>query len=474
VPDADQPRDRDATYGRVRTTLVSGTVALILAAGTVAGLDATGHLPESLDRHAAATPTSTPTPKRTAAEPVLAAATTDAAVALPAARLRTLLQAKALGPRPGAVVLDATTGELLLDLDSTTARTPASVAKLATTAAALHAIGPGRRLTTKVVTGAAPGEVVLVGAGDATLTVARPRPTDYPQRASLAVLADATAKALQTAPATGEVVVHVDDALFSGPAVSPDWPASYVGSGVVSPVSALSVDAGRVRRGSVARERDPAIAAGRDLVRLLTARGLKVNKDVTRTAAPAGARTLAEVQSPTIAELVERDLATSDNDLAEALLRLVAVASNRPGTFADGTAAVVDVLTELEVPTDGMDLLDGSGLARGSAVPPETLARLLAFCATGPAELRPVVSGLPVAAFSGTLAFRFGSSTTAAGAGVVRAKTGTLTGVSTLAGVTVAGGRPLIFVAMSDNVPANGTLVAREALDRFASALAGT
>ena len=66
-------------------------------------------------------------------------------------------------------------------------------------------------------------------------------------------------------PQTVPLALAVDDSLFTGPAVSPDWPASYVGSGIVSPVSALAVDDGRVRPGSDVREPDPALAAGRVL-----------------------------------------------------------------------------------------------------------------------------------------------------------------------------------------------------------------
>ena len=102
-------------------------------------------------------------------------------------------------------------------------------------------VGPEHRLATRVVAGAKSGEVVLVGGGDTTLALHNPKARDYPRRASLSALADATAAALRAQPPTGgtstasasptatsaatTVTVRIDDSLFSGPSVSPDWPA---------------------------------------------------------------------------------------------------------------------------------------------------------------------------------------------------------------------------------------------------------
>jgi serine-type D-Ala-D-Ala carboxypeptidase/endopeptidase (penicillin-binding protein 4) len=485
---ADEPGQPSSTGNRSRTIAITAVVVLVVALGGAAGLDATGHLPGWLNGDGSPTPspTASAAPVRPPAAAVLNPAASTATIALRTGRLRALLDGPALGPGVGAALVDAATGDVVLDQDDATARTPASIAKLTTTAAALLTLGPGRRLATRVVAGATPGEVVLVGAGDATLTVAKPKAGDYPRRASLSALADATAAALRSGPvgasatatpsatpAAPSITVRVDDSLFSGPAVAPDWPATYVSSGVVSPVDALAVDAGRVRPGSDAREPDPAIAAGRDLARLLVARGIDVTGVVSRTTAAAGGRTLAQVLSPTVAELVELDLSTSDNDLAEALLRLTAIGRGRPGSFAAGTKTVTEVLATLGVPTAGLDLRDGSGLARRSAIAPVTLARLLQVAA-GAAHpvLRTLVTSLPVAGFSGTLAFRYTRPPSDSAAGLVRAKTGTLTGVSTLAGLTEQSGHTMLFVVMSDHVPIGGTVAAREALDRFAAAVA--
>lgn len=464
--------------GRVRTWVACVVAVLVAAAVAVASLDLTGRLSGGLvtDRPTP-TPVATPpldprpvdAPDVLEPQPGLSASSVST---VPVDALDAVLASGRLGPDPGALVIDIESASTLLDRSGDVARTPASVAKLATAAVALVTLDPFSRLRTRVVQGAVPGELVLVGAGDTTLTSRRPRPGVYPSRVSLAELADATASAAAEA-GMAQVVVRVDDSVFTGAATSPDWPASYVESGVVSPVSALSVDAGRVSPTSTSREPDPALAAGRELARLLARRGLTVVGEVSRATAPPAAEVLAAVSSPTVGELVELMLTSSDNDLAESLLRLIAVGAGRPGTFTDGGEVVAETLLDLGVPTDGLVLLDGSGLARGSSIAPETLARLLVTAADGTRPgLGPLVSGLPVAGFSGTLSLRFGAGRAGTAAGLVRAKTGTLRGVSTLAGLASVAGRPIVFVVMSDNVPAD-TLAARDALDRFAATLAG-
>jgi len=463
----------------MRTVVLAAVVVLVLAAGAFVGLDATGHVPGALfdDPRAEPTTTATPSPPPPAAGPVLTPATGSGGG--PPDVAEKLLAVPALGGDVGAYVVDVATGEVLLDRDAASARTPASVTKLATAAGALVALGTSVRLETRTVAGARPGEVVLVGGGDTTLTE-RPAKDSYPRPASLTELADATAAMLRTQGLV-EVTVQVDDSLFSGPAVSPDWQSGYVGAGVVAPVSALTMDGGRRRPGFSGRVADPAITTGQRLARLLKDRGFSVVGQVRRATASPTAQTLATVSSPEMSALVETMLASSDNDLAESLTRLVAAGRDQPATFEAGTAAVAEVLAELGVPTGDLVLLDGSGLARGSRIAPETLGALLSLAAGDGADprLRPLVTGLPVAAFSGTLAERFGANRGNGGAGLVRAKTGTLTGVASLAGLVARGdgappgqSRLLAFALMTDDVLVSNALAARIALDRIAAALA--
>ena len=155
------------------------------------------------------------------------------------------LSASALGPQVSAVVADPATGKVLWSQNPGQPQTPASTAKLVTSAAALAALGPDATFTTKVVRGATQNSVILVGGGDPTLAV-HPFPAgQYPRPATLASLAAATARALK-AKGQSTVSLGYDATLYTGPGLAPGWPAAYVSTGNVTPISALEVDQGRL------------------------------------------------------------------------------------------------------------------------------------------------------------------------------------------------------------------------------------
>jgi D-alanyl-D-alanine carboxypeptidase/D-alanyl-D-alanine-endopeptidase (penicillin-binding protein 4) len=132
----------------------------------------------------------------------------------------------------------------------------------------------------------------------------------------------------------------------------------------------------------------------------------------------------------------------------------------------------MQVLTRLGVDTTGSSVHDGSGLSRRNRLTPDALLGVLRLAASaGHPELRSVVTGLPVAGFTGSLQWRFDEAPSAA-RGRVRAKTGTLTGVTGLAGiVTDVDGNRMAFVAIADKVPVPQTLAARRDIDLIAGAL---
>jgi serine-type D-Ala-D-Ala carboxypeptidase/endopeptidase (penicillin-binding protein 4) len=377
-----------------------------------------------------------------------------------------------LGSRVVAAVVDPLTGQLLYGRQETATAIPASTTKIVTGAAVLAELGPGATFTTRVVRGAAPDEIVLVGGGDPLLTALPATAGDatYPAPTRLTDLAARTVSALRAA-SIGSVRVRVDDTLFSGPWASPTWEGNYVGSSV-APVTALAADAARSAGGG--RQPDPPIAAGEAFAAMLGQHGVAVTAPVERAVATADADELAHVQSAPLAGIVERMLLASDNDASEALARHAARAIGSPASFDGVAVALPAAVRELGIDVSGLSLVDGSGLSRRNAIPPVLLTRLLALATTpGHPELWPLLSGLPVGGFSGTLELRFDGAA-AASAGEVRAKTGTLNGVHSLAGtIEDVDGRLLTFAVMADSAPVAAPLAAQEALDQVAAVLAG-
>ena len=140
--------------------------------------------------------------------------------------------------------------------------TPASTLKMLTTTAALEALGPDHRFTTRVVATPSSPRITLVGGGDPLLGRDASDPDGtYPARADLDTLARATARALRGL-GRSRVRLGYDASLFTGPSVNPHWEPSYVPDGVVSPISAAVGRRGTGPSGLACRSPDPAAAAG--------------------------------------------------------------------------------------------------------------------------------------------------------------------------------------------------------------------
>lgn len=463
--------------GRVLRRLTSGLVVLTLLAATAAYAFDLGPrwfglgVPSPVEQPAEVAPPpglTLPEPPAVApvAAPVAARAADPAAVRRVLARV---LDDRRLGRRVGVGVSLLADGQPVWR-DGPARLVPASTLKLLTTAAALARLGPDHRFSTTVVAGARPRDVVLVGGGD-PLLARRPAGDDaYPPRADVTTLAQRTARALR-ARGVDRVRLGYDATLFRGAAVNPAWESSYVPDQVVTPISALWVDEGLEPDGS-RRSAEPAAQAADVFARALRQRGIRVARVAPAVAAPSSER-LAEVTGAPLGQVVERVLDVSDNEGTEVLARHVAIAAGEPATFAGANRAVVATLASLGVDARDDRIRDGSGLSRDNRLSPATLLELLEVAASPEhPELRPVLTGLPVAGFTGSLATRFDSGAPA-GRGLVRAKTGTLSGVHGLAGtVTTRDGAVLAFVALADRVRLEDTLDARALLDRAAAALA--
>jgi serine-type D-Ala-D-Ala carboxypeptidase/endopeptidase (penicillin-binding protein 4) len=416
------------------------------------------------DEGLATPPSPTPEPSPVAVLSAAAEAPAPTAAGVEAA-IDDLVREAGESGRVTAVVVDATTGETLYGRDPGTRAIPASTVKLATAAAVLTTLDPAHQLATTVVAGAEPGEVVLVGGGDPTLAI--DEAGFYPDAARLDDLAEQVRAAL---PGTEITKVTIDSTLYSGPVHGP-WDSDIPGGGYVGPITALMTDGGRrdpdpdQGNEASARWEEPDLAAGRAFAELLGLDG----DDVTRGEVPPQPRELGRVLSPPLQRLVEIMLAASDNVVAEALARQVAVARGEPASYEGGAAAMAETL-EAELGLAGATFTDGSGLSRGNLVTATLLTDVL-VAAVDPAhpELAGVVTGLAVAGWSGTLAGRYDDPELAPAVGAVRAKTGTLAGVHSLAGlVTTADGQLLAFAILANEAP-DGI---RAGLDRIVATLA--
>jgi D-alanyl-D-alanine carboxypeptidase/D-alanyl-D-alanine-endopeptidase (penicillin-binding protein 4) len=310
---------------------------------------------------------------------------------------------------------------------------------------------------------------------------------DYPQPAALAALAASAARALRAAHVS-QVRVGYDTSLFSGPGMAPGWSPSYVSTGDVTPVTALEVDQGRLTASGRPedaddpgnyrpRSADSAADAAGYFASSLAAWGIHVQGAPRQERAVPRAAELARVHSPPLADILEWMLIESNNDIAEALARQVAIATGRPASFSGGAAAVRATLRGLGA-SAGIRTVDGSGLSPEDRITPMALARLISMAAAPRyPRLRVIITGLPVAGFSGTLSAaenRFVTKLSAPAAGTVRAKTGTLDNVRALAGLVVdKDGRLLAFAFMINRVPAKTMTASAVILDRLAAALAG-
>lgn len=360
--------------------------------------------------------------------------------------------------------------------------TPASTEKLLTATAALESLGPDFRFETRAVASGAPRDgsverLYLVGAGDPVLAtpdyqawVAGQAKRRDDVTTPLADLADAiVAAGVKRVP--GGIVA--DESRYEALRYVPSWRDSYRTEGEVGPLGALTVNDGFSQyRGRTVPAPDPATLAADQLAALLEERGVTVGPS-TNGRAPADATGIASVHSAPLSEVVASMLRSSDNYTAELLTRELAVhAGTQPGTTEAGAAATEAELERIGVSAAGIEMRDGSGLDRADAATCRALDGVLMHARSG-SRTAAVDQGLAVAGRTGTLAERFAGTPLAAR---LRAKTGTLNGVTGLAGV-IDGPRPIVFSMIANGAFGQGQGFALQqqvagALDAFTGAAA--
>lgn len=450
------------TRWRRSTHVVIGVAVLLLVAAVVAvaAVLTTGNSTSGAEPIK-------PTPAAATAKPGIVPVADSADKPTPdrlAATLAPLVADPNLGALTGRIT-DAMTGAQLWAQGADIPMQPASTNKVLTTAAALLALDRDARLTTRVLASGQPGVVVLKGGGDPTLSAAAAgQDTWYKGAARISDLADQVRRS-----GTDVTTVQVDASAYSGPAMAPGWDPADIDGGDIAPMEAVMLDGGRTQPVSVESRRSttPALDAGRALAFALKVDPARVTVLPTGRS---GGQEIASVQSPPLIERLRQMMNESDNVMAESIGREVAAEQNRPQSFDGAVQAVLSQLDKGKIDTGGARLLDSSGLSVDDRLTAETLDGVVnAAAGTDEPKLRPLLDLLPIAGGSGTLSNRYlDTDAGRAAAGYLRAKTGSLTGTNSLAGiVTDASGRVLTFAFISNNAGPTG----RTAIDALAAVL---
>jgi serine-type D-Ala-D-Ala carboxypeptidase/endopeptidase (penicillin-binding protein 4) len=359
-------------------------------------------------------------------------------------------QLQLAGPTSGAYVYDLTAKEALFSEHATVLRPPASVEKLYTATTALARMGASAHLSTAVLgTGRlAPGGIwegnlYLRGGGDPTFGSASFIRAHYGgEGASVSALAAQLARVDGIRQVTGSIFGDESylDSLRGEP--SSDYAFDPFLEGTLS---GLAFNRGE--SGSEGGPHAPAAYAAHELWAALKADGVTVHGSSYAATTPAGASQLAQVDSPTIGQLLGLMLPPSDNFFAETLVKDLGARYGGAGTTAAGASVVRQTIASLL--GTHPQVVDGSGLSRSDLTSPYQVADLLVELA--PTPIGSVLRGdLAVAGQTGTLATRMRHT---GAAGHCEGKTGTLTGASNLVGYCQsADGHLLAFAIFTDGI----------------------
>lgn len=481
--DSGSPRRdrREATSRRKKGgAITAGIIVLVLGAyAAVDAYDLVPGLPSVLTTEPQVEVQTVPAPQAHAQQVPAPASAVDDSAPVPTQIPKTidavLKDSKVKGF--GLEVRDGISDDVLYAKDETKPRTPASVTKVLTAAASLSAIGGETRLATTTDFDADTNTLTLTGGGDVLLSAGDSDAGSVNGHGGLRTLAEDTAAALEEQNIT-EVALDLDTSRYVGEDFDSGWSRSDIAKGVITPIQPIMVDTAYVGSKDAewrGRSEHPAKDAFSIFEKELKKAGITVTEATDRSESETPSESespkeLARVESATISEIVEYALVHSDNVVAEMLGNEVAIAQGQDGSLENGPKAVLEALGE-SVDLGRTHLVDTSGLSYDNRIAPHDLTTVLQASVVADDSLAGLVSYFPVGGLTGTLHDRFLDERNASG--VVHAKTGTLSTVTSLAGgVLDAEGRYLVFSIQIDDVDKDKILEARKTVDDIVTALA--
>ena len=317
----------------------------------------------------------------------------------------------------GLRVVSVESGEVLYAKNAEKLHHPASTTKLFTAATALAKLGPNYRFETSLYVDTETdaqtiGNLYLKGKGNPVL-----REEDLEELCEL--LVHTGVKSIN-----GDIVV--DDTFFDTVREGPGW----MWDDKPFKMSAISI-----------RNIEPdmrmdsrAIACGHLLKNILLQKGISVAGNVVSGEVPSGAESVAKHHSSPLSVIIKSMNKPSDNWIAEMLFKTIgAEVKGVPGSWQKGREVVGEFLTEVLGEENKYRFVDGSGLSRYNLVNTELLTKLLVYMYNNFELMPEFTASLPIAGVDGTLRNRMHGMYAEK---ILRAKTGTLSGVSALAGYT--------------------------------------
>ena len=324
-------------------------------------------------------------------------------------------------------VVAVETGEVIYAKNAHKLHHPASTTKLFTAATALAKLGSDYQFETTLYTDEstetqAIGNIYFKGSADPVL-----------QSNDIVKLCD-------TLVQTGIKSIHgdivVDETYFDTVREGPGW----MWDDKPLRISALSIR--NVEPDAKTGSR--AIACGHLLKTILIQKGINIGGQVTTGKVPSDARSIAKHLSPPLADIIKLMNKPSDNWIAEMLFKAIgAEVKGEPGTWKKGRETVTEFLGEIMEEPPAHRFVDGSGLSRYNLLNAELLTKLLIYMYHNFELMPEYMASLPIAGVDGTLKNRMQGMYAEK---VLRAKTGTLSGVSALSGYTkTADGKVFAF-----------------------------
>jgi D-alanyl-D-alanine carboxypeptidase len=331
---------------------------------------------------------------------------------------------------PSVSLIDVSTGEIVFESNAFSQRKPASTMKILAAAATLKHLQPDQVFTTRVSLGTVPDSIVIDGEFDPWISMDHRVATKMKRTSFPRIGFNSLSKVKERSGGSIKKLKVYYNGIYANEVAS--YKAFYKKHGV-------------------------------------TASFIKVSDEKATSLV---SEEILTSESPQVIKMLDWFLLWSDNQLSE---RMAKIAAKYAGNeFNDEGVAVTfaEILISFGINPEQIVVIDASGLSRENKVTAHVLAQLLYKIHSDPV-LSKLIESLPVGGESGTLRNRY-IETAPEAVGLVKAKTGTLTGTVSLAGYVQSGDREYAFVIIADKIRRTNSASdrARKTLDRYLAKIA--